>query len=240
MELIVTPASKWAQTIARHWVERVGAHPDLVMCLPTGSTPRAIYDEVGAAVAAGHVSFADSTIFILDEFGGLPPGDPGRCDVMLQRDLLDKIDIPPARVHRLDPDAVNLAAVVREFRARVLEVGIDLAMVGIGVNGHIGLNEPGSTSDTITRRVDLKPETIAVAAGYGSTAQSTWGLTLGVSELLSSGEIWLLANGAHKAPILRAALEGAITPDVPASFLRNHDNAIAWADASAAAELDRS
>jgi len=237
VERVIAPDTTWGSIVAERWIERLVADPGLVMCLPTGNTPKPIYSAMAQAVAEDRVSFAQSTIFILDEFGGLPPGDAGRCDVMLQRDLLDLVDIPERQVHKLDPDDENVAMTLSAYRAMVLETGIDLAMVGIGLNGHIGLNEPGSDPDSTTRRVDLRQETIEAAAGYGSAVGSTWGLTLGLSELLGSKEVWLLVSGAHKALILRDALEGPVGSRVPASYLRLHDNATSWVDGSAAAML---
>ncbi len=198
-----------------------------------------MYAEMGPAVAAGRLSFETSTIFLLDEFGGLADDHPARCDGMLRRDLLDHIDLPADRFHRLDPEADDLDAEVAEYRSSVLAAGLDLTVLGLGSNGHIGLNEPGSTADSITRRALLHPDTKASMTAYGGDSSTDWGLTLGIDEIMASREIWLIVTGASKAKIVQEVLEGPITPDRPASLLRDHPNARALVDDAAAVHLNR-
>lgn len=207
------------------------------MCLPTGGTPRPMYVEMGPAVAADRLSFSTATIFLLDEFGGLPEGDPARCDLALQRDLLDHIDLPPERFHKFDTDAADLDAEVTDYRASVLAAGLDLTILGLGMNGHIGLNEPESTADSVTRRTLLHPETKASMLAYGGDSSTDWGLTLGIDEIMSSREVWLIVTGSAKARTVQEVLEGPITPDRPASLLRDHPNARALLDDAAAVHL---
>ncbi len=209
------------------------------MCLPTGNTPRPMYVEMGPAVADDRLSFGTATVFLLDEFGGIPEDDPARCAEALQRDLLDHIDLPADNFHRLDPEAEDLDAEVADYRARVLAAGLDLTILGLGPNGHIGLNEPGSTADSVTRRALLHPETKASMAAYGGDSSTDWGLTLGIDEIMTSHEVWLIVTGTAKAQIVHEVLEGPITPDRPASLLRDHPNARALVDEAAAVHLNR-
>ena len=204
------------------------------MCLPTGTTPQPVYTAIGTAVAEGEVSFAGSSVFLLDEFGGLAPGDPGRCDTMIRRDLLDAIDLPESSFHRFDPDEEDLDHEVARYWSSVMANGFDLTMVGIGMNGHVGLNEPGSAADATARRVDLQTSTVTSQRRYGGDRPATWGLTLGLMEILSSQEIWLMATGDAKAAIVAEVLEGPITPERPASQLREHDNLSVFLDVQAA------
>ena len=154
----------WAALVADLFIERLKAHPAMRVCLPTGLTPVPIYDRIAEAVAAGQVSFARAEVFLLDEFGGVDPGDPGRCDQMLERFLLSRIDLPSARFHRLDLTG-DIDAVCRAYEAAMGD-GCDLTLLGIGTNGHVGMNEPGATADGLTRRVSLAPDTIAASARY--------------------------------------------------------------------------
>ena len=186
------------------------------------------------AQAGGDLS--SSTIFVLDEFG-LPPGTAARCDEMIQRDLLDFLPAPPGAVHALDVDAPDLEAECLRYEAAVNDGGLALAMLGLGGNGHLGLNEPGSGSDTVTRVVQLTPETGGHATSYGSDDPATWGMTLGIASLLAADELWLLVTGAHKAEILVRSMNDEIGPDVPATFLRTHPNVTVFADEAAAALL---
>lgn len=226
--------SSWVDGVASLWRDRLRSNPKLRMCLPSGHTPNPIFAAMGKAVAAGQVSFKQAEIFALDEFGGLAPDDEGLCANMLQRYLLKDIDLAPKNFHRIDPDAKNVAA---EYD-RIIGDGFDLTLLGIGLNGHLGMNEPGSPIDGTTRRVELHPTTVASSAKYLTHKNlPTWGVAVGLKHLLGSKEVWLLANGQKKAEIIQRAAKGPIGPDVPASLLRNHPNAFFMVDAEAGALL---
>jgi glucosamine-6-phosphate deaminase len=185
----------------------------------------------------GLVSFRDATAFALDEFGSLRPDDPGRCANMLRDHLVNHIDLPPTRFHVFDTDAPDLDQVCHDFDIAVGS-GFDLTLLGIGLNGHLGMNEPGTPPDSPTRRVELHPQTVTSAARYIThTRVPTWGLTIGLKQLLASEEVWLLATGSTKAEIVRQILCGEVTPDVPASLLRPHRNCYLFLDNAAAALL---
>lgn len=200
------------------------------MCLPTGSTPKPVYRAI-----AGHADFSRAKVFLLDEFG-LESGDPGRCDVMMEDTFLSRLDIPPS-FDRLDPQAADLDAECERYSRAIADEGIGLTLLGLGANGHLGFNEPGSEYDSTTRVVALAKQTIAGLEAYGSTSTTSWGVTVGLSEILSSDEVWLLVSGEHKAQILRRTLVGPVDTDVPASFLRMHNNVIVWVDEAAASQL---
>jgi glucosamine-6-phosphate deaminase len=224
----------WAAMVADLVIGRLQAHPAMRICLPTGLTPVPIYDRLADAVAAGSVSFARAEVFLLDEFGGVDPRDPGRCDQMLQRYLLSRVDLPPARFHRLDLGG-DIETVCREYEAAIGE-GCDLALLGIGTNGHVGMNEPGSAADSVTRRVSLAPDTIAASARYfGHDRLPTWGVTMGLGTLRRSREIWILASGAGKAAIVQQTLQGPVTTARPATQLRDHPAVLLIVDDEAAA-----
>ena len=226
--------SSWVDGVAGLWRDRLRSNPKLRMCLPSGHTPNPIFAAMGKAVAAGQVSFKQAEIFALDEFGGLAPDDEGLCANMLQWYLLKDIDLAPKNFHRIDPDAKNVAA---EYD-RIIGDGFDLTLLGIGLNGHLGMNEPGSPIDGTTRRVELHPTTVASSAKYLTHKNlPTWGVAVGLKHLLGSKEVWLLANGQKKAEIIQRAAKGPIGPDVPASLLRNHPNAFFMVDAEAGALL---
>jgi len=223
----------WAALVARLFVERLHAQPNLRVCLPTGLTPVPIYDRIAEAVAAGQVSFAQAEVFLLDEFGGVDAHDPGRCDQMLERFLLARVDLPAARFHRLDLTG-EVAEACRRYEAAVGE-GCDLALLGVGTNGHVGMNEPGSPADGLTRRVALAPDTIVASARYFAHDRlPVWGVTMGLGTLRRSGEIWILASGAGKAAIVGQTLRGPITTAVPATQLRDHPSVLLVVDDDAA------
>ena len=206
-----------------------GTGTGLRMVLPTGGTPRPVYREL----AARSPDLSHSDVFILDEFLGLPPGHPARCDTMIDQDLVGLLDRPPP-VYALDPDAADLDAEAARYEAMVGAEAVDLTMLGLGLNGHVALNEPGSTPDDPARVVDLHPETMIA---MDSEPVPDQGITLGLADILASEEVWLLVSGTGKAKVLALALEGPIGPDVPASFLRDHPNAVVFADVPAAVYL---
>jgi glucosamine-6-phosphate deaminase len=223
----------WAAMVARLFVERLKARPDLRVCLPTGLTPVPIYDRLAAAVAAGEVSFARAEVFLLDEFGGVDPDDPGRCDQMLDRFLLARTDLPPERFHRFDLGG-DIDAMCRAYETWV-GPGCDLTLLGVGTNGHVGMNEPGSAVDSLTRRVTLAPDTIAASARYFEHDRlPAWGVTMGLGTLRRSREIWILASGAAKRPIVQETLHGAASIAVPTTMFRDHPSVLLIADAAAA------
>lgn len=222
----------WAGECARRFERFMSDHPSPRLCLPTGVTMAPFYREV-----ARKVDFDGATIFLLDEFGGLPVGDPGRCETMLREELLDLSRGEPEflvpDVNAPDPEAEAI-----RYEGRIAGGGLDLAILGLGSNGHIGMNEPGSGPESPTRVVALEPSTTDHAReAYGATSSPTWGMTVGLAELLAAKEVWLLVTGRHKAAILETTLTGAIGPDVPATLLRDHPNALVLADASAAERL---
>lgn len=230
-KLEVYPDASWAGAVADLLVER--ARPGLRLCIPTGDTVRPLYREL-----AGRTDLEGVQLFLLDEFGGLPEGDPGRCAVMITHDLLDRLDQAPS-IMAPDVDSPEPGLAARRYGSLVADGGIDLALVGLGGNGHVGMNEPGSAPDSETRVVELARSTAEHAREYGATAAPRWGITIGLLELLRAGELWLLVTGEHKSEILARSLEGPIGPEVPASLLRRHPDLRVLADESAALGLRR-
>ena len=225
----------WASTVAARIIERIRAKPDLRVCLPTGDTPTPVYAELVAGERRGEVSLARTMVILLDEWVGLPPGDPARCDFRLRRELIDRLAMPPAFVP-IDVDGPDdqAAALAHDASAR----GLDLAVLGLGMNGHVGFNEPGSRPDDPTRLVRLAVSSReAATARYGAALVPTAGVTVGLARLLEAGECWLLVTGERKAQVLRRALEQPEGPDCPASYLRRHPRLTVFADEAAASLL---
>lgn len=227
----------WVQGACSVWRDRLRTNPGLKMCLPTGVTPSVIYAGMRESVRRGHVSFAHASVFALDEFGGLPSSEPGLTRNTLPRQLLDAVDLPASAFRSPDPDAADVDAECREYDAAIGE-RFDLVLLGIGVNGHVGMNEPGSPPDSPTRRVDLHETTVEASARYFQHRPlPRWGLTVGLRAILAAKEVWLLARGVSKADIIRDTVGGPVHPDVPASLLRNHPNCCVFVDADAGALL---
>lgn len=233
----VLPAGAWAAAVAGRLAGRLRERPAHRLCLPTGDTPTPVYVELVAAERRGDVSFATATVVLLDEWAGLPPGDPARCAARLRGELIDRLAAPPAFVP-IDVDGLDdeAAALAHDSAAR----GLDLVVLGLGMNGHVGFNEPGSRPDDPTRLVRLAVlSREAATARYGASRVPTAGITVGLARLLEAGECWLLVTGERKAHILRRALDEPEGPDCPASYLRRHPRLTVFADEAAASLLRR-
>jgi glucosamine-6-phosphate deaminase len=233
VDLRVLPARDWAGTVAAAWAELLTGRPALRMCLATGATPLPVYAEV----AARPLSWAQASVLLLDEFGGLPADEPGGCDATLRRALVDRVDLAPGGYRSIDTAAGDLDAECRAVD-RWLDGGLDLALLGLGGNGHLGMNEPGASADARTRRVELAAATVAAAARYlGDRHRPGWGVTVGLADLVAAERVWVLVTGEDKAEVVRACLEGRPTPSLPASVLRGHPRCTWWLDEAAASRL---
>jgi glucosamine-6-phosphate deaminase len=225
-------ADQWATAVSDGWSSFLSAKPEARMCIPTGATPRPAYRRF--AQSGGDLSA--TTVFLLDEFG-LPPHSAARCDVTIRRDLIALLDKPPRAFDAIDVQAPDLEAECHRYEAALRSDDLDLAILGLGGNGHLGLNEPGSGLTSTTRIVQLSEETRRNAETYGPDAPPGWGITIGIDTLLAAKVLWLLVTGSHKAEILSRTLHGDIGPELPATFLRTHPNVTVWADEPASALL---
>lgn len=230
-----------AQELARTIRDALKKKPQLVLALPTGKTPLPLYRELARLCAAGEVSFRKAHTFALDEFRGVEPEDAGSFHAYLQRHFYGHVDVNPTRMHFFDGVAGNVSAQCQRYERELAEVGgLDIAVLGIGGNGHIAFNEPSTDLHARTHPVKLSRQTReANAALFGGDATKvpTEAYTMGMATILSAGHIALMATGAAKADILAAALRGPITTQVPASFLQLHPNVSVFADDAARSKL---
>ena len=215
----------------------------LKLALPTGSTPLGLYAELVRLHREQDLSFAQVTTFGLDEYWPLPAGDPRGFAHFLDHELLDPVGHPRAQRRRLD-GSVPREAVDRECARYEAELraagGLDLALLGLGKNGHIAFCEPGSTRDSRTRLLELEESTLVdVRAAFGNDTMPRHALSMGIATLLEAKEIVLMAFGSGKAQIVARALEGPVGPECPASFLREHARTTFVLDRAAAAGLKR-
>lgn len=213
----------------------------LVLGLATGNSMVAVYDEWVARIEAGRIDPSGFIAFHLDEYAGLAESDPRGFRRWMEQRLYDRVPWPSDR--RFFPavveDPAAAARLSREYEQRIADAGgIDLQLLGIGRNGHIGFNEPGSAATSRTRRVELAPSTREDAAkSFGSLAQvPRFATTVGVATILDARRIRLLAFGAAKAGALKCAMTLPPSPQCPASFLRDHGDLRVFADHAAASE----
>ena len=237
MRIEIVDAQDFARRAADLVIDAVRRKSDAVLGLPTGSTPLGMYEELARRAAASEIDFSRATAFAIDELHGVPRDHPATNASYLARALAG---IPLRALHVMDSAAPDPGTECARFAAMLHAAGgLDLAVLGIGRNGHIAFNEPGSAFDSRTRRVRLEDSTREPYVGYFGSLDATpaFGLTIGMAELLAARELLLLVTSASKAAIVARALEGAISEDVPASALQRHTNATVLLDRAAAAEL---
>ena len=240
MRVVVERSARAAADVAASLIADVLSAPGgAALALPTGRTAAAVY----AALVARRTSRArlnGAQIFNLDEFLGIPRDDPRSFASFLRAHFLPHVDVDPGRVHFLDGVARRWREEAARYeRAIAAAGGLDLAVLGIGANGHVGFNEPAATLAAPTHRVRLAASTRRRhAAAFGGTAHvPRFALTMGVGTILRARQVLLVATGADKARIVARALEGPITTRVPASLLQGHPQAIAVLDRDAASRL---
>jgi glucosamine-6-phosphate deaminase len=202
--------------------EALRSNPSAAISLPTGSTSLGMFDELIRRSKNGDLDLSQFHLFCLDEYLGVLPDDPNTLTSWLKRSLIDPAGIPLDHVHTLPVTATDPSAAADEYESSISDRGgLALAVLGIGGNGHIAYNEPGTAVDSRTRVVQLTPESVERAAGYFAGHEvPTRAMTVGVGTLLDSAKIVLIASGTGKAEIVRCALEDPISADVPASWLR--------------------
>jgi len=238
MRVLMTPDyPALSQTAADLVLKALAGKPDLTLGLPTGNTPLGMYAAIVNSYRDFHLDFSRVRTFNLDEYFGLPPEHPKSYHTYMREHFFDHVNIPPTNRHIPDgsPGIETAAESDKYERAIQDNGGIDLLIVGIGANGHIAFNEPGSRFDSRTRAVNLAPETIANARRHfpSEAAVPRQAITMGIGTILEARRILLLASGASKAEAVRRALGGPISESLPASALQLHSRVIVILDEAA-------
>ncbi len=228
-----------AEDIARH----LSKSPRLVLGLPTGRTPIPFYRDLVRLYHARRVDFSRATTFNLDVFVGLARDDPRSYRAFMQRHLFDHVNVAPRRIHFLNGAARDLARECARYERAIRRAGgIDIQILGLGLNGHIGFNEPARSLIARTHRTHLTAATRrANAALFGNRANAVPrdAVSMGMATILQARRVVLIATGASKARCVTRMVSGPVTPRLPASFLQLHANAEVWLD-RAAARAERS
>lgn len=230
-----------ARALARCLAREVAANPRLVIGLPTGRTPIPLYDELAALAGTRRIDLSQTTTFNLDEFVGIDRSHPGSYRRFMQRYLFDRLASRPRRIHFLNGTAADLDRECRRYERAIARAGgIDLQLLGLGANGHIGFNEPAPALHADTHATSLTATTRRANAGlFGGQASAvpTQALSMGMATILHARRIILLATGGEKARCVARMLNGTVTPQLPASFLQLHRHAEVWLDQAAASRL---
>lgn len=227
MRVHVEPAAAWAASVSTAFHSWLGARAQPRLGLAVGTTVEPVYQRMAP------VLIADATIFLLGEYGGMAVDHPARWATLLRRGPLGRGTFPGPRFRWPDVDAHDLVKECRRYEEEIADGGLDLVVLGLGPNGHVGLNEPGSTPETTTRVVHLTAASQQASRQYGIADPPSWAITVGLGTVLSAREIWLVVTGRRKRVILDRVLNGPVEPDVPASLLRTHPNVTCWVDDAA-------
>jgi glucosamine-6-phosphate deaminase len=241
MEVIIqqTPAIA-AQRAAALIARAIREKPNLVLGLATGGTPLVLYDELVRLNRTEGLDLSHLTTFNLDEYLGIAPTHPASYRRFMQENLFDRTNIDPRRTFVPDGMTTDIRRHCREYENRIRDAGgIDIQVLGIGTDGHIGFNEPTSSLSSRTRDKVLTEQTRRDNARFFSSLDDVPRncLTMGIGTILESRQCLLLAFGAHKAEAVAAAVEGPVTSMIPASALQMHPDAKIYVDEPAAAKL---
>ena len=247
MRLIIEPnydlMSQWA---ANYVVARINAaqpskEKPFVLGLPTGSSPIGMYRALVKAYQEGRVSFQNVVTFNMDEYVGLPVEHPESYHSFMFTNLFNHIDCPKENIHILNGNAPDLAAECANYEKEIEKFGgIDLFLGGIGPDGHIAFNEPGSSLSSRTRQKTLTTDTIIANSRFFDNDINKvpkLALTVGVGTVMDAREVMILVNGHHKSRALQAAVEGPVTQAWTISSLQTHRHGIIVADEAACEEL---
>ncbi|MGH9219667.1 MAG: glucosamine-6-phosphate deaminase [Vicinamibacterales bacterium] len=230
-----------AAALATRVLAAIVANPELVLGLPTGRTPLAFYRELRERSGGNRINWSQVRTFNLDEFVGVSGDDPGSYRAIMQAELFDHVSINPAHIAMPDGRAPDLKEECRRYEAAIADAGgIDLQILGIGANGHIGFNEPAGGLCARTHIAELERksrEANAQLFGGDWTAVPERALSMGMATILGARNIVMMGTGAEKTDAVFGMVEGLITTQLPASLLQVHPRVTVMLDEKAASRL---
>lgn len=226
---------------ARDLVQLISSKADPLICVASGHSPAGLYRELAHEIRQQSLDISAWKFVGLDEWAGMNANDEGSCSYDLQQLLFQPLGIKKEQICLFDGRAADPEAECRKVEAFLLAAGgIDVAILGVGLNGHIGMNEPGTDPAARAHVADIAPLTQQTGQKYFSGPQDlSRGLTIGLANLLEARHVFLLANGPLKADIISQVAGAAPSPELPASLLHKHDHATFYLDQQAAALLQQ-
>jgi len=241
MEVVILNGSKQIGKLAADAIEELlGRKPNAVLGLATGSSPLPVYDELAARHERDGLDLSRASVFALDEYVGLPAGHPESYREVIRREFTNRVNIAPENVHGPDGTATDILAACRAYEESITAAGgIDLQLLGVGTDGHIGFNEPGSSFASRTRIKSLIEQTRRDNARFFNSLAEVphHVLTQGLGTIMDARHVILVATGAQKAQAVREFVEGPVSAICPASVLQFHPHATVLLDEAAASAL---
>ncbi len=236
---VLKSAQEIGEAVAKIFTDEAKRNPKCVLGLATGATPIPTYEAIKKTHAAEGVSFKGVKTYNLDEYCDLPKNDRNSYYTFMHEQLFNGLDILEENVHFLDGNAVDSDAECKRYDNEIIAAGgIDIQLLGIGNNAHIGFNEPAESFTEGSFKVKLTDSTInANKIYFDENAMPRYALTMGVKQIMSAKKIILIATGEKKAEAVRNMIKGEVTPAVPASILQEHEDALIFLDEAAASLL---
>ena len=219
--------------------EQIRQKPDSLLCFPSGESPTIVLQYLVKYGLEGHVDFSQCRFVGLDEWIGMDEKDEGSCKHYLYSHFFNPLNIRREKMVFFDGMAENLSAECKRIDQYIKENGpVDLMLVGLGMNGHIGLNEPGADFHSYAHVAELDPATVQVAQKYFTrTTKLTRGITLGLQHFLEAKTAVLIVAGEKKADIVSKVLTEEISNQIPGTIIRSHENSYLFIDEAAASGL---
>jgi glucosamine-6-phosphate isomerase len=232
---IVSDYKSLSESVADVVIETVVQKPDAVLCFPSGDTPLGLFELLVEKSKKGLIDLSKCIFIGLDEWLGMDENDEGSCKYTIYQNLLYPLDINKKAIHFFDAKTNDQQAECQRIDQIISALdGIDLMILGVGMNGHLGLNEPGVDVNLWSHTVDLDEVTKVIGQKYFSQKTPlNKGITLGIQNIMNSRKVVVMISGKHKASIAKEVLEGKISNQVSASLLRNHADAYYFLDKDA-------
>jgi glucosamine-6-phosphate isomerase len=234
--IIADNYEKLAEQATNDVIELMQSFSHPLLCTASGDSPAGVYKNIVDRVTKNEINISDWSFVGLDEWVGLNGDDEGSCRFYLNNQLFDPLKVAANKISFFDGKATDLDSECKKVDDCILHYDrIDVAVLGLGMNGHIGMNEPGTSSSLRSHVIALDPITQKVGQKYFKKKQALKkGITLGMATLLESHYIFLIVTGAHKAKIVKQMLEGEISEQLPATLLRKHPELKLYLDTDAA------
>lgn len=216
--------------------------PSLVLCLASGDTPKLMVEVLVKKLQRENIDHSKITFIGLDEWVGMPSSNTGSCHYFFKSKLIEPLQLMPSQYFLFNAQANDLKNECLKMDEFIKEKkGIDIMLVGIGMNGHIGFNEPGTSFENLSHVIELDEITRSIGKKYFTEqVELTKGITIGFKHLLNTKKVFLMANGAKKAEVIKKTIEGPVTENFPASIMQKHENGFVIIDDEAASLLNKS
>jgi glucosamine-6-phosphate isomerase len=221
--------------------ESIKNKPDVVVCMASGSTPSLTCDLLVKKLKENNVDYSKFSFIGLDEWAGLPPTNTGSCHYFFHTKIFEPLNLNPSQYYLFNAQAPDLKNECRKMDEHIASKGgIDLMIVGIGMNGHIGFNEPGTSFSSLSHVAELEEitKTVGQKKYFTEQVELSKGITIGLGHLMNTKKVLLIANGAKKIEVIRETVEEPVTESFPASIMQQHKDGYVLVDEDAASLLN--